>query len=256
MADRQSREPETISKRQELKAKRARNQRTQRTLLIAAVAVLAIAIAAVIILPQIQAANAPVGTIVQITPRAAAQQVDSTSEGDPNAKIRIDVFEDFQCSSCLNFTQTVEPQLMQNEIASGQVAYVFHNFPFIDGATWSSTKKESHQAANAAMCAADQGRFWDYHDMLFANWTGENVGDFVDKRLVAFAQALNLDMSKFNACFNANTFKAQIDADYALGQKWGVNGTPSVFVNGKEVSPGYIPTYDQIKQAIAAAAGQ
>jgi protein-disulfide isomerase len=60
-------------------------------------------------------------------------------------------------------------------------------------------------------------------------------------------------MGKFNACFKANRFKAKIDADIAAGAKLGVNGTPSIFVNGVQVTPGYMPTYNQILQAIDAA---
>jgi protein-disulfide isomerase len=103
------------------------------------------------------------------------------------------------------------------------------------------------------MCAADQGRFWDYHDMLFANWIGENAGSYTDVRLVAFAKALNLNMTSFNQCFQANTHKTEIDQDYAAGQAKGVNGTPSLFVNGTIVAPGYIPTLDQIQAAVTAA---
>jgi protein-disulfide isomerase len=60
-------------------------------------------------------------------------------------------------------------------------------------------------------------------------------------------------MQKFNACFKANTFKGKIDADIASGTKLGVDGTPSIFVNGVQVTPGYMPTYDLILQAVTAA---
>jgi protein-disulfide isomerase len=144
----------------------------------------------------------------------------------------------------------IEPQLMRNDISTGRVYYVFHSFLIIDRATWTSPVKESHQAANAAMCAADQNRFWDFHDMLFNNWTGENVGDFTDPRLMAYAESLKLDMGKFNACFKANLFKEKIDADIAAATKLGVDGTPAIFVNGVQVTPGYMPTYNLILQAI------
>lgn len=252
MAKKQYRETETASKRQQLREQRSKRQRQQRMALLFGLVGVVLVIAALIIIPQIQAARAPVGTIVQITPNPRPQ-ASGTAAGNPSAKVVIDVYEDFQCPSCRQFTETTEPQLMKNEVASGKVYYVFHHFPFIDRATWSSPSKESHQAANASMCAADQGRFWDYHDLLFANWTGENAGDFTDKRLTAFAQTLNLDMTKFNSCFSSNQFKDKIDADYNQAVKLGVTGTPSVFVNGTEVSPGYIPDYSQMQQAINAA---
>jgi protein-disulfide isomerase len=202
---------------------------------------------------QPDATLAPViGTVYPITPRARFK-ADGMAAGDPQARVRIDVYEDFQCPACRLYTQSLEPQIMRNEVTSGRVYYVFHNFLVIDQATWDSPQKESHQAANAAMCAADQNRFWDYHDILFNNWTGENVGDFADARLVTYAQSLNLDMQKFNACFKANTFKSKIDADIASGTKFRVDGTPSIFVNDVQVTPGYMPTYDLILQAITAA---
>ncbi|HEX7975429.1 MAG TPA: thioredoxin domain-containing protein [Anaerolineales bacterium] len=252
MPKKQYRDTETASKRQQLREQRSRRQRQQRIVFFLGLAGVVLVVAALIIIPQIQAARAPVGKIVQITPNPRPQ-ASGTAAGDPKAKVVIDVYEDFQCPACRQYTETTEQQLMKNEIASGKVYYVFRHFPIIDRATWSSPSKESHQAANASMCAADQGRFWDYHDILFANWTGENVGDFTDKRLAAFAQTLNLDMNKFNTCFNNNTFRDKIDADYNQGGKLGVKGTPSVFVNGQEVSPGYIPDYSQMQAAINAA---
>lgn len=189
-----------------------------------------------------------VGTINPITP--VGTMAKGTGAGDPNAKVRIDAYEDFQCSACYQFATQVEPLVMKNLVDTGKVYYQVHSFLIIDRATWDSPNKESHQAANAAMCAADQGRYWDYHNLLFANWTGENVGDFTDARLLAYARLLKLDMTQFTTCFTHNTFRAEIDADMAQGLKLGVNGTPSIFVNGKQVSPGYIPTYEDILTAV------
>jgi protein-disulfide isomerase len=201
---------------------------------------------------QAQTAGVVVGTVYPITPRPRFM-ANGAAAGNPDAKVRVDVYEDFQCSACRQYTMEIEPQLMRNDVATGRIYYVFHSFLIIDRATWDAPVKESHQAANAAMCAADQNRFWDYHDMLFNNWTGENVGDFTDPRLVAYAQTLKLDMGRFNACFKNNRFKAKIDADIAEGTQLGVNGTPSVFVNGIQVTPGFMPTYNLILQAIETA---
>jgi protein-disulfide isomerase len=226
-------------------------------LIIFAGAAIILAAALIAMLPRTQdeVPGVVVGTVYPITPRAR-YMANGVGAGNPAAKVRIDVYEDFQCPACREYTMALEPQLMRNDVATGRIYYVFHSFLVIDRANWDSPAKESHQAANAAMCAADQNRFWDYHDILFNNWTGENVGDFTDPRLAAYARSLNLDMRKFNACFKANSFKDKIDADIAAGTKLGVNGTPSIFVNGVQVTPGYIPTYDLILQAIAAAGGK
>jgi protein-disulfide isomerase len=236
----------SMSKRQELRDKRQKQARQRRLALIVGIGGVIILAAILVVVPQLQSANQPVGTIVPITPQAYPD-ANGTAMGNPNAPVQVVVYEDFQCPSCQLYTEQVEPMLIQNEIKNGQIYYQFRNFPIIDQ---SSVTKESHQAANAALCAADQGKFWEYHDMLFHNQEGENVGSFTDNRLKAFAQTLGLNMSDFNACFAADKHQSQVDSDYQAGQQAGVTGTPSVFVNGKEVTPGYIPTYDQMKQAI------
>ncbi len=220
------------------------------------VVLLAILLIGILVWPQIQLnLNQPAslgevqGTVYPITPNPRPF-ANGTAAGKADTKVMIDVYEDFQCPACRQFTMVVEPEIMRNLVASGKVGYKFHSFLIIDRATWDSPKKESHQAANAAMCAADQGRFWDYHDILFNNWTGENVGDFTDPRLVAYARVLNLDSNKFFQCFSANKFKQQIDADMAAGVKLGIEGTPSVFVNGQQVMPGYVPSYADILEAL------
>ena len=102
------------------------------------------------------------------------------------------------------------------------------------------------------MCAGDENRFWDYHDILFANWNGENQGSFNDKRLVAFAESLDLDMGAFNSCFNANLHADEINSDFDQGVSQGVTGTPSVFVNGKILTPGRVPSFTDISAAVEA----
>ena len=219
--------------------------------MIGGVTIVALVLVGLLVLPSIQQAAAPVGNIIQITPRSLPNP-QGTSLGDPNAPVKVAVYEDFQCPICRQFSETIEPQIIQNDVVTGKVYYQFKQFPFLDDR---STTKESHQAANASMCAAAQNKFWDYHDMLFANWTGENVGSFTDKRLVAFAQDLGLNMNEFNTCFQNNTYKDQINKDLAEGQAAGVTGTPSIFVDGKIVqpSPNTVPSYSDIQKAIDAA---
>ncbi len=239
----------TPSKRQAIREQRERKQRQQRVTTILILAGVAILIAAFLIIPSIQRSLAPVGDIVTAVPKDRPM-VDGTAMGDPNAPVLIQVFEDFQCPSCRQYSQDVEPAVVETYVATGKVRYEFHQYPFLDDR---SATKESDQAANASMCAAEQNRFWDYHDILFANWNGENQGSFADKRLVAFAETIGLDMNKFNSCFDSNKYKDQITADLNLGTQMGVTGTPSVFVNGQIVKPGYIPSFQDIQQAVEAA---
>ena len=241
----------TISKRDAIKAQRTKRKRQQRMNTLLWVGGFIILLILIFISPTIYNSLKPAGSFVRITPEPHPME-NGKVIGNPNAKVKIEVYEDFQCPSCKGYASTVEKQLVDSTyITSGQVYYVFMHFPFIDT---NSITKESHQAANASMCALEQGRFWDYHDILFANQGAvENGGSFNDKRLQAFAESLELDMTAFNQCFSANKYSAEIIADYQKGVAAGVTGTPTVFLNGTQVTPGFVPTYDELKSAIDAA---
>jgi protein-disulfide isomerase len=235
------------TKRQVVREKR-KQQRRQRMVIVLVVAGVALLIAAALALPSIRNSLLPVGDITQITPQARPM-AEGTAMGDPNAPVRIDVYVDFQCPACRGYSQQIEHQVVDSYVATGQVYYVFRHFPFLDDRV---PTQESNQSANASMCAAEQGRFWDYHDILFVNWNGENQGAFSDNRLVAFAESLDLDMDAFNACFRENRYREDIEADLAAGRRANVQGTPSVFVQGQLITPGFVPSYRDISEAVEA----
>jgi protein-disulfide isomerase len=238
----------TISKRDAIKAQRTKKKRQQRMNTLLYVGGFIILLILLLASPSIYNALKPAGDFVRITP-VQRPLIDGKTVGNPDAKVTIEVYEDFQCPSCKEFVNSVEKQLTESTyISSGQVLYVFRQYPFIDSNT---ITKESHQAANASMCALEQGRFWDFHDILFANQGAvENGGSFNDKRLQVFAESIGLDMNAFNSCFSADKYSAEIEADFQKGQAAGVTGTPSVFINGTHITPGYVPSYDELKTAI------
>jgi protein-disulfide isomerase len=234
-----------MSKRQMIRAKRQRQARMQRLGLIGAVAIGAVLVAVVLISSIWQ----PLGEIVTVEP-ISRFMASGTAMGDPNAPVVIDIFEDFQCSACVYYSEETERRIAETYVAGGQVHYVFHQYPFLDRA---SVNKESQQAANASMCAMEQDKFWEYHDILFANWNGSNAGAFSDRRLVAFAETLELDVDLFTTCFEENRYRDEIQADFDLGTEMGVSGTPSVFVNGQQITPGRVPGFEDVQQAVEAA---
>jgi len=241
----------TISKRDAIKAQRTKKKRQQRMTTVLWVGGIIILLILLLASPTIYNALKPAGAFVKITPEAYPM-VNGKSVGNPDAKVKLVVYEDYQCPSCKLFTENDEKLLLTSSyITDGQVYYEVKMFPFIDTNT---ITKESQQAANASMCALDQGHYWDYHAILFANQaTVENSGGFTDKRLQAFAESLGLNMTDFNSCFKANKFSTQIDAEHQEGLAAGVTGTPGVLLNGQMVTPGYVPTYDNLKSAIDAA---
>jgi protein-disulfide isomerase len=171
--------------------------------------------------------------------------VDGLHLGDPNAPVKVDVYEDFRCSACKYYTQNFETQIIQTYVETGKIYYTFHSFIVVDG---NDGTDASYRSANAAMCAAEQGYFWDYHDTLFANQVTEDASLFTDERLVIMAQNLNLDMTAFNQCFQEDRYASDIQNDISQGQSLSITGTPSIFVNGT-----LIQSFDQLSTVIDAA---
>lgn len=234
-----------LSRKQALREARRARQRRQRMIVIGMILGGALLVIAAISISYIREATAPVGEFVRITP-GVYPNAKGTTMGNPDAPVKIEVFEDFQCHACQNYNQNVEPLIIEQLVKTNKVYYVFHHYPFLDD---QAATKESDQAANASMCAAHQDRFWDYKQLLFANMTN-TIGQFRDKLLLAFAESLGLDMNDFQQCFEENRYKDQIQADITLARQMRVTGTPSVFVNGKQITPGYVPTFEQILQAV------
>jgi protein-disulfide isomerase len=169
--------------------------------------------------------NPPVGSAV--TDVGVAQN--GRTLGKTDAKHTIDVWEDFQCPNCRNFTLSIEPQLVANFVAKGDVKLVYHDFIVIDTNTGGH---ESLDAANAARCAGDQGKFWDYHDWLFTNQFGEGSGAFTKDRLKMIGQMMGgLDLSKFNSCVDNGTHNADVQTESAAHPS-SATGTPSIVVDG------------------------
>ena len=135
--------------------------------------------------------------------------------------MQIVIFSDFQCPFCTR----VEPTLTQIEKKyEGKVRFVWKNYPL-------PFHNNAEPAAEAAMAANEQGKFWEMHDKLFAQPAGARPG-----HLEKYAQELGLDMGKFKADLDATSTRSAIEAETKEGQAVGVNGTPTVFINGRKIS--------------------
>ncbi len=194
------------------------NRAKQRNRIITAVAIVMVAlvVAFFLIWPNLQ----PIGTVRTPEASIVRNQVDGNGVGDPNAPIKIEEFSDFQCPFCDRFVKQTEAQLVSAYVDTGKVYFVYRSFGEFIG-------PESRAAAEAAYCAGDQNKFWEMHDILFANQTAENAGDFTNKRLTAFAETIGLDMGKFTTCFNGGTYSSRVDQDAKDGLTAGIQATPS-----------------------------
>jgi protein-disulfide isomerase len=240
-----------MSKREEIR-KRKQQQTRQRMLAVAGVIVVVAIGAAGWLIYQNYQNTLPVaqGSFTTV-PTQTWPQADGQALGPKGAKVLVQEFADFQCPICGEFFHSVEPQIIKDYVTAGKIRYEFHHFIVIDKNTGGS---ESQHAAEASECANEQGRFWDYHNMLYSNQQGEGSGAFADNRLKAFAAAIGLDSQKFNACFDAHKYKSAVDGDVALGSGMGVQGTPTVFINGAMLANPL--DYTALKQQLDVLVGQ
>lgn len=162
-------------------------------------------------------------TMVTSTLRPRAQ---GNAMGDPDAPVMIVEYSDYQCVYCRLFSTQVEPAIVDAYVATGKVYFVYRSL-----GDWLGP--ESQAAAEAAYCAGDQAKFWEYHDILFAN---QNLERFSSARLEDFGRALNLNVEEFRSCLNTGKYRDKTLQDRADGESLGVQGTPSFLINGTLVS--------------------
>jgi protein-disulfide isomerase len=141
--------------------------------------------------------------------------------GKKNAKIQIVEFSDFQCPFC---SRVGGPLKEVQKHYGDDAVVVFKNFPL-------SFHKEAMPAAQAALCAKDQGKFWEYHDQLFANMKA-----LKDQKWGEYATAIGIDKDKLEKCVADKKYEAQVRAEMAEGRKAKVRGTPSIYINGRKFS--------------------
>lgn len=214
-----------ISKRQMRKEQMRRKERRSRLFAIGLVSVGVILIAFLFIYPLVK----PVGDVVT-PPQTSRPNANFNAAGNPEAPITITEYSDFQCPYCRIFYENTEALLMERYVTPGTVYFVYKTVGSFIG-------PESQAAAEAAYCAGDQSKFWEMHDIIFANQTGENVGAYTDRRLEAFANAIALDMNTYNDCVRSGKYSERTDQDAADAQTAGIQATPSFIltyeVNGQ-----------------------
>lgn len=173
---------------------------------------------------------------------------DGFALGRADAPVIVEVWEDFQCPFCQRFTFQVEPELVERYVRPGDVRLVFRNLAFLGD--------ESHWAAVAASLAADQDKFWPFHDYLFANLLGENRGSYSLDRLLEIGEAIDLDMDEFRDGLRLDNARRRFSQIQAEAQReavaLGISATPTVTVNGVLLqSPDFATVAGAIDVALA-----
>jgi protein-disulfide isomerase len=155
-------------------------------------------------------------------PRVEVAADPSRLRGDPAAPVTIVEFSDFQCPFCARVQPTLQQVL---EKYQGRVNLSYRDFPL------STIHPNATKAGEAARCAGEQGKFWEYHDRLFAD-----ISKLDPKSLAEHARSLGLDGGKFDACLESGKFRPLVERDQQEGAQAGVTGTPGFFINGVALS--------------------
>ena len=201
--------------------------------IVAAVIVLVVGV----VLLQAQSVRAPI--------EVSGEAGEGSSWGPVDAKVKLTDYSDFGCSHCADFALSQGRELRQKYEASGNVRVEFRHF-IIGGATTAN-------AANASLCAADQGRFWDYHDLLFSR-QGVSASPFAVPALKQYAVQLGLETSSFDTCVDNGAHLEEVYRQTSEGRGLGVNATPTFFLNGQKLE-GALPLAS-FEAAIEAALAQ
>lgn len=159
--------------------------------------------------------------------------------GLDTAPVTIEEWADFQCPACGVFARTTEQQLVSTYVARGEVRIVYRQFSFLG--------MESQWAAEASECADEQGKFWEYHDRLFASQAGENRGAFSRANLKRIGESLGLGAG-FAACVDSGRYAQRVRDETKVGEGLGVRATPTLFVNGRKIEGA--ASYEQLRAVI------
>ncbi|HJT09777.1 MAG TPA: thioredoxin domain-containing protein [Candidatus Nitrosotalea sp.] len=148
--------------------------------------------------------------------------------GSESAPITVIEFGDYQCFYCNNFFHNTESDIVKNYVDTGKVKMYFKDFTIIG--------QDSVTAANAAHCAQEQGKFWEYHDILYTNWSGENTGWISATNLAQFSKQLGLNQDEFNQCVSQSKYIPIIRDSVSDANNLGLTGTPDFFIIGPDNS--------------------
>ncbi|MDH3779295.1 MAG: DsbA family protein [Nitrosopumilus sp.] len=146
--------------------------------------------------------------------------------GDSDAPITLIEFGDYQCHFCNVFFHSTEDDILKNYVETGKVKMIFKDYNIIG--------PDSINASHGAHCANDQGLFWEYHDILYSNWTGENNGWASSENLGTFAQEIGLDMDIWSECMVKAMHSQTILASNKDAKNLELTGTPAFFVIGPD----------------------
>ena len=149
---------------------------------------------------------------------------DASALGSSDAPVTLIEFGDYQCAACHKFHTDTEDLILTNLVKTGKVKFLFRDFPILD----LPRDNASTLASEASYCAADQGKYWQYHDKLYNSWQGENTGWITKANLTQFAINVGIkNIKKFSQCLDSGKYAAVVGDNFNLARSIGLAATPS-----------------------------
>lgn len=221
---------------------RARRPAWQSTPVLVSVAAVLIGI---VLIAFARPAEAPAGAEL-ITPPASypASLVDGETLGATTAPVVLELYSDFQCPACRMFVTQQLPLLVRDFVQPGTLRIEARDIDILG----TGSPNESLELAAGAACAASQGRYWQFHDIVFWNQGRENRGDHDAAFIARVADAAGVDRTAWDACLSKPDVRAAIIARTAAAAGAGLNSTPTLVINGQSFAG--VPNYDQLAARI------
>lgn len=170
--------------------------------------------------------------------------IDGEAVGSATAPVMIELYSDFQCPACQLFATERMPRLLNDYVRTGKVRVEAKDITFLG----TGNPDESLELAAGASCAAEQDRYWAFHDLVFWNQGRENRGDHDTAFIQRIADAAGLDRTAFDACFARGDVRAPITAATSQAATIGINSTPTLVVNGERLVG--VPAYADLASLI------
>jgi protein-disulfide isomerase len=238
--------------RQRMQERRATQSR-RRTQIIIAVVVVAVAAVAILVLlsrpgtDSVASVASDYGDLTQEVLRD--EQGIGLAIGDPNAPVTLTEYSDFSCPHCAHLSETID-KLIDDYVREGDLRIVYKPVAFV-------YPPYSTLAAQAAICAADQGHGWEMADQIWAMYNDTGPGAYTQQQFVTAAGNIGLDTSAFRTCFNSSATNQAVQDVIAEAQTLGITGTPTVYLNGEPlVYRGAEEAYGDFTAAIDQALGR
>ena len=189
-------------------------------------------------------ATAPVDIALDATQLQRARGV---AMGPDNAPVELHEFADFQCPACMQFSTFVHPLLKERLVDTGLLRVVRYDFPLIN------MHPHAFLAARAGRCAEEGGKFWEYHDVLYARQPTWSVQRNPSGEFVSYAELVGLDTGAFEECLNSDRHAEEVTRNLRLGESLGVTGTPSFMLNGQRAD---FRDYNDLEQQVYEMSGR